>query len=192
MADRMIRESIVTTRRQDGGVHIAPMGIRTLENKLIIAPFKPSSTLNNLLREGCAAVNYTDDVRIFAGCLTGRRDWPICPTDSIDGMRLRDCLAHTEVVVDRIDDNELRPRFHCRVVREINHAPFHGFNRAQAAVIEAAILVSRLNMLATEKVEQEINYLTIAIEKTAGAREQEAWDWLMLEIAAFRKNNGNN
>jgi len=183
----MIRESIVTTRRPDGSVHIAPMGIRTLENNLIIAPFKPSSTLNNLLREGCAAVNYTDDVRIFAGCLTGRRDWPICPTEYIDGMRLRDCLAHTEVVVDRIEDNELRPRFHCRVTHEVNHAPFHGFNRAQAAVIEAAILVSRLNMLATEKVEQEIKYLTIAIEKTAGSREKEAWHWLMLEIAAFRK-----
>jgi len=32
-------------------------------------------------------------------------------------------------------------------VHRASHAPFVGFNRAQAAVIEAAILVSRLRML---------------------------------------------
>jgi hypothetical protein len=30
-----------------------------------------------------------------------------------------------------------------------------------------------------EKITQDINYHLIAIEKTAGARELEAWGWLM-------------
>jgi len=47
-------------------------------------------------------------------------------------------------------------------------AHFSGFNRAQAAVIEAAILVSRLNMLPQEKIDAEMAYLRIAVEKTAG------------------------
>ena len=64
------------------------------------------------------------------------------------------------------------------------HAPFAGFNRAQAAVIEAAILVSRLHMLPREKIETEIGYLETAIEKTAGAQETEAWTWLMEAIRA--------
>jgi hypothetical protein len=59
-----------------------------------------------------------------------------------------------------------------------------GFNRAQAAVVEAAILVSRLEMLPREKIKQEIAYLQIAVSKTAGAAEEEAWQWLMESIAA--------
>ena len=183
----MIRESIVTTRRADGSAHIAPMGIHVLDEHLLIAPFRPSSTLDNLLRENCAVINYPDDVRIYAGSLTGRRDWPVCGADRIDGLRLSDCLAHTEVEVDYMQQDELRPRFYCRVVYEANHAPFHGFNRAQAAVIEAAILVSRLHMLPTEKIDHEIAYLSVAIKKAAGPREQEAWQWLMRAIEDFRQ-----
>ncbi len=182
----MIRECIVTTRREDGDTHIAPMGIHVVDEDLIIAPFKPSTTLENLRRCGCAVINYVDDVRIFAGCVIGRRDWPICAADRIDTMRLRDCLAHTEVAIDRVEEDALRPRFYCRAVYEANHASFHGFNRAQAAVIEAAILVSRLHMLPAEKIDREIDYLNIAIQKTAGPREREAWDWLITEIAQFR------
>ena len=65
---------------------------------------------------------------------------------------------------------------------EVTPPPFRGFNRAQSAVIEAAVLTSRLSMLPVEKIQQEIGYLTIAIEKTAGEREIEAWGWLMAKI----------
>lgn len=185
----MIRECIVTTHREDGGTHIAPMGVHAVDRDLIIAPFKPSTTLENLRRHGCAVINYVDDVRIFAGCLTGRRAWPLCEAERIDVMRLRDCLAHTEVEIYRIEEDELRPRFHCRAVYTANHASFKGFNRAQAAVIEAAILVSRLHMLPADKVDREIYYLNIAIQKTAGRQEHEAWGWLMAGIAQFRAAN---
>jgi len=182
----MIRETIVTTRREDGGTHIAPMGIHIGRGDLVIAPFRPSATLDNLHREGGAAINYTDDVRIYAGCLTGRRDWAVYPCQHIPGSRLEDCLAHTEVQVTRIEEDALRPRFHCRIVHEATHAPFQGFNRAQAAVIEAAILVSRLHMLPEDKVTREIDYLRVAVDKTAGPREREAWDWLIGALQAHR------
>ena len=65
------------------------------------------------------------------------------------------------------------------------HAPFSGFNRAQAAVIELAILSSRLDFLPREKVARETAYLAIAIEKTAGPRETEAWDWLMQKLRDY-------
>ena len=48
-----------------------------------------------------------------------------------------------------------------RCFYEASHAPFKGFNRAQAAVIEAAILASRLHMLPREKIERELGYLQI-------------------------------
>jgi hypothetical protein len=45
--------------------------------------------------------------------------------------------------------------------------------------------MTRLQMLPREKVEREIAYLSIAIEKTAGPREREAWSWLMEKRDGF-------
>jgi len=183
----MIRETVLTTRSGDGRIHIAPMGVHERPDGLMIAPFRPSATLDNLLREGFAAVNCIDDVRVIAGCLTGRRDWPTVPTARVPGARLADALSHLEVVLERVENDALRPRLLCRVVREDTHRPFRGFNRAQGAVVEAAILVSRLHMLPRDKIERELEYLTIAMDKTAGPREREAWDWLMEKIETFRR-----
>jgi hypothetical protein len=182
----LIYETIVTTVRDDGGVHIAPMGIRCEEDLTILAPFRPSTTLDNLQRTRQAVINMTDDVRVFAGCLTGRCDWPVQAAEKVDGYLLREALGHRELRVVRIEDDELRPRFFCREVHRAVHGIFPGFNRAQAAVIEAAILVSRLSMLSAEKIDSELEYLKIAIGKTAGPREQQAWDWLLERIDQFR------
>ena len=179
----MIRETIVTTMNAERQVHFAPLGITPEGDGFILAPFRPSSTLENLRVVPFANANYTDDVRVFAGCLTGRRDWPVIPAERVPVPRLASALAHAELEVTRVTEDEQRPRFHCRVLRETNHAPFRGFNRAKAAVIEAAILVSRLHLLPREKIEREIEYLSVAVEKTADAAEKEAWDWLMQKIA---------
>ena len=66
-----------------------------------------------------------------------------------------------------------------------------GLNRAKAAVLEAAVLVSRLHMLADEKIDSEIEYLQIAIDKTASEQELEAWGWLMNRIKTFREQNAS-
>jgi uncharacterized protein len=177
-----IRETIVTTVDKRGNVHIAPLGIIAESDGWIIAPFRPSATLENLAEVPIAIANYTDDVRVFAGCLTGRKDWPTVPVASCPVPRLQAALAHSVLEVVHVDDDGVRPRHFCRVVGEETHAPFTGFNRAKAAVLELAILVSRLGMLPREKIETEIAYLTIAIEKTAGPDEKEAWGWLMEKV----------
>jgi uncharacterized protein len=188
----MIRETIVSTADDAGRVHLAPIGIIADDDGWIIAPFHPSTTLNNLRAVPFAAANFTDDVRIFAGCLTGRSQWPTAPCAEIPVPRLADALAHAELVVTRIIEDELRPRFRCRVVCTVAHASFKGFNRAQAAVIEAAILVSRLGMLPREKVEGEMAYLEIAVTKTASAAEQEAWSWLKQAVSAFYRTSSSD
>ncbi len=104
------------------------------------------------------------------------------------GAVLEGALAHAELAVEHVEEDEQRPRFHCRVVHEASHAPFKGFNRAQAAVIEAAILASRLHMLPREKIERELGYLQIAVEKTAGPREHEAWRLLVEKIEDHYKH----
>ena len=59
-----------------------------------------------------------------------------------------------------------------------------------AAVIEGAVLISRLRMLPAEKVDSELAYLQIAIDKTASDEEREAWGWLREAIAAHRATGG--
>jgi uncharacterized protein len=181
----MIRETIVSTMNGAGQVHFAPIGMIAEDDGWVIAPFCPSTTLENLRAVPFAVANYTDDVRVFAGCLTGRDRWPEAACHDIPVRRFAGALAHAELAVTRTTEDPLRPRFHCRVLREVNHAPFHGFNRAQAAVIEAAILVSRLQMLPRDKVEREIADLEIAVGKTASAVEEEAWGWLMQRVREF-------
>lgn len=183
----MIYETIITTANAGGGIHIAPMGIHDHGDLMMLAPFQPSTTLENLKRTGEAVVNLTDDVTIFAGCVTGRRDWPTFNARTIGGGVLEAALAHVEVKVQRVEDDELRPRFFCRPCHRETHAPFAGFNRAQAAVVEAAILVTRLDRLPADKVDREIAYLAMAVEKTAGESEQQAWQWLMESIEVYRQ-----
>jgi uncharacterized protein len=178
----MIRECIVTTLNEEGKVHIAPLGLIAEEGGWIIAPFRPSATLDNLGVTPYAVANFTDDVLVFAGCLAGRRDWPTRPSTHVPGAVLEGALSHAELAVAEVEEDEQRPRFHCRVVHETSHAPFKGLNRAQGAVIEAAILASRLHMLPREKIERELGYLQIAVEKTAGPREHEAWRLLVEKI----------
>ena len=120
----MIRETIIITQPPEGPVHIAPMGVHDLGEEFLIMPFRPSTTLDNLLASRCAVVNYTDDVRIFAGCLTGRRNWPLVDAEQIRGKRLANALAHAELKLTRIEEDQQRPRLYCSVLNEVNHAPF--------------------------------------------------------------------
>ena len=186
-----ICETIVTVRGQDGRTQTTPLGVRQQADLLVLAPFRPSLTLDLLLQSRVAVINYTDDVRVFAGCIVGRRDWPLAPATKVDGVRLASSLAHEEIeLVEFIDDHQ-RPQLRCRTVHRETHAPFRGFNRAQAAVIEAAVLVSRLAILPAGKLEAELEYLKIAIDKTAGEPELQAWSWLMEAIAAHRAAHGS-
>ena len=123
-------------------------------------------------------------MRVIAGCVTGRRDWPVEPCARIRGMRLSDSFAHAEFEVASVEDDAARPRFRGRMVHQESHAPFLGYNRAQSAVLEAAILSTRLHMLEPEKILSEMRYLAIAVSKTAGPREREAWDWIEDKVSA--------
>ena len=185
-----IVETIVTTLNEKGEAHIAPLGLIDDEQTgWIVAPFRPSRTLDNLMSNPFAVASHTDDVRVFAGCITGRRDWPLVKADIVNGVRLESAISHWELKVDRLTDHEQRPRFHCQIEHSASHRPWTGFNRAQAAVLELAVLSTRLGMLPAGKIEDELRYLQIAIDKTAGEREREAWSWLMERIEAWRQGD---
>ena len=193
-----IFETVLTTVDAAGTPHVAPMGVRYRARAdgragVVLMPFKPSTTHDNIVQTGCAVLNIVTDTRVFATCVTGRRDAALLrllPAQQITGQRLANALRHLELrLADRQDDAQ-RPVLQMAVVHAVDHAPFIGLNRAQAAVIEGAVLVSRLHLLAPEKVAREMAYLQIAIDKTASATEHEAWRWLCQAVARHRAGGG--
>jgi uncharacterized protein len=181
-----IFETVVTTLAADGTPHVAPMGVRYQGEHVVLMPFKPSTTHDNIIAMGHAVLNIVTDTRVFAGCVTGRREWPTVAAHKIAGVRLACALRHIELALDEAIDAPQRPLLRMMTVHEASHASFVGLNRAQAAVVEGAVLVSRLHMLPIDKIETEMSYLQIAIDKTAGAAEHEAWGWLQAAVAAHK------
>jgi uncharacterized protein len=183
----VIYECVVSTVNAQGQPHLAPMGVRYLpEGRVVLMPFKPSTTLANILATGHAALNIVTDTRVFAGCVTGRRDWPLQPMVVVPGQRLACAQRHLELQLEDVADDAQRPVLRLHARHDQTHEAFPGLNRAQAAVVEAAVLVSRLALLPAAKVDAEMAYLQIAIDKTASAAEHEAWSWLTEAIARHR------
>ena len=184
--NEQIFETVVTTCSTAGVVHVAPMGVRHVGDHVVLKPFRPSTTLDNILASGRAVLNVLSDVRVFAGCVTGRRQWATVDVHR-DGephaVRLAAALEHAVLRLDAQDGDAQRPTLRLSRLRGERHAPWPGFNRAQAAVIEGAVLISRLHLLPREKIETELSYLQIAIDKTAGPCEHEAWGWLREAVA---------
>ncbi len=185
----MIYETIIISTNENGEAHVTPFGVQFEDDVVVISPFKPSKTLNNILSTQTATMNLTDDVRVFAGVLTKRQPWQLIKTNQIDGYRLADCLTHVELKLLEVREDDTRPQLRMRQVEKQHHGDFKGFNRAQAAVIELAVLTSRLDMLPPEKIQSEREYLQIAIDKTAGKIELEAWVWLSEKINQYYEKN---
>ena len=185
----MIFETIIISVDAKNVPHVTPFGVKHEGDDIVISPFKPSKTLDNILSSRAATMNLSDDVRIFAGALTKRKVWKLLPTNKINGFRIDGCLAHVELALIDVREDAERPQLVMQKIATHHHKGFDGFNRAQAAVIELAVLASRLHMLPVEKVETERKYLQIAIDKTAGKRELEAWNWLTDKIDSYYKEH---
>jgi len=77
--------------------------------------------------------------------------------------------------VEQADTASERGSFAAEVVATHVGRPFRGLNRAVHAVIEAAILVSRLGLISREAIAAEMEPLAVLVEKTGGRREREAF-----------------
>ena len=187
-----IYETVITTQDATGRAHVAPMGVRYRpladgSPGVVLMPFKPSTTHDNIVATGHAVLNIVSDTRVFATCVTGRRDAAVLqllPLAPFAGQRLACALRHLQLRLAMRQDDAQRPLLHLAVLAQAEHAPFIGLNRAQAAVVEGAVLVSRLHLLPADKLCREMDYLQIAIDKTAAAEELQAWGWLRAAVAA--------
>ena len=187
----MIHEVIVTTISNEDIVHIAPMGIRFIDKQVVISPFKPSTTLNNITENNIATINFIDDVRVFAGIVSRhKKDWELSARTDLEIVpNLTLTNTFYNVVVNEYQEDDKRPNIICDIKNSAIIKPFLGFNRAQFSVIEAAVLLSRLGMIPMEKIDREIEYLKIGIDKTAGPHELEAWGWIQDKILSYKKDS---
>src|SRR5262249_58064577 len=102
----LIRETIVITANREGHVHIAPIGLIAENGDWIIAPFRPSTTLDNLMAVPFPTARPTHDVRVFAGRLTGPHLLPTPASEEGPGARLPHPLSAAGPLVN---DNQRSP-----------------------------------------------------------------------------------
>lgn len=175
----MILEGIVTTRNDDGTINVAPMGPIVDESMawLRLRPFQTSTTFHNLKRQRAGVFHVIDDVLLLARAAIGRlEETPETrPAEQIDGAVLVDACRWYEFEVVSIDDSHERSEIVTNVVHVGRIRDFFGFNRAKHAVLEAAILATRVHLLSPDEIRGELSRLRTPVVKTAGPRETEAF-----------------
>lgn len=194
----MILEAIITTADAEGTVNIAPMGPEVADGhfrRITLKPFRTSRTFANLRQSGTAVVHVTDDVELIAASATGAVD----PLGRVEGLlgdgrtprwhKLVDCCHWYAVEVESWSDDPLRPQADCRIVHRGVQRPMFGLNRAKHAVVEAAILVTRIGLLGSDEVLRQMRELRPLVDKTGGAAEHRAWQHL--ESVALQPESRN-
>jgi hypothetical protein len=180
--DALIVEGIVTTQNSDGSPHIAPMGPKADRGltRLLLRPFRTSQTYRNLKQHGAGVFHVTDDVELIARAAVGKLTDPppTVPATNNRGWILSDACRWFAFRVTDLDDSVERTTISCVVVAQGVLRDFLGFNRAKHAIVEAAILATRIGILPAEQIRQEIAQLATPVEKTAGEQERRAFAFL--------------
>ena len=183
----MILEGIVTTVSPEGTINIAPMGpaVQPGMERFLLRPFPTSQTYQNLLAHGEGVLHVTDDVLLLARAAIG----PVLPLPSlipatkVRGFVLTDACRYYEFRATTIDTAEPRVRIDAEVVHSGRLRDFFGFNRAKHAVVEAAILATRIAILPRAEILAEFEKLAVIVGKTGGAQELEAFQLLRAHVA---------
>ncbi|RLS31738.1 MAG: DUF447 family protein [Planctomycetota bacterium] len=188
----MILEGLITTRDADGRPHLAAMGPEVDEEavasgcieRLLLKPFATSLTARNLVVAGEGVFQISDDVLLLARTVVGGAPIPpLLAAEAVTGWRLADACRAWEFRIDSADRSGQRHRLEARVERVHQGRPWAGFVRARHAVVEAAILVTRLHILPIDDVRDQFAALAVLVEKTGGQREAEAFALLSSRVA---------
>lgn len=202
----MILESLVTTRNESQSVsnesyqpgsqiNLSPMGPKILSchpdgeiATFLLRPFDTSKTLANLRRTRQGIMHVDDNVLLFAKSAIGQLD--VLPetyaAPNVAGDIILSCCRAYEFEVKFVQDTGPRIDLNCEVVAVHRHRDFFGFNRAKHAVLEAAILATRIDFLPSEEISISFQRLKTIVDKTAGPTEQEAFQILQQYVTQAR------
>jgi hypothetical protein len=178
----MILEGIVTTLNADGELNISPMGPLVDEQmrRLIFRPYPTSRTFANLKWNGQGVFHVTDDVELLARAAVGSVTPipPLLQTTEIEGRILADACRWYAFRVRSCDESAQRAEMIAEVVEQGWIRDFFGFNRAKHAVVEAAVLATRVHFLPREQILREFERLQVLVKKTGGPQEHRAFEFL--------------
>lgn len=184
----LIVEGIVTSTNADGSTNIAPMGPIVVDDfaQLILRPYRTSTTYANLKRTGHGVFHVTDNVLLLAQAAIDRLDPPpeliSCPASTT--AMLADACRWYAFEQTHLDDAAPRTMLTARVVAAGTNRDFLGFNRAKHAVVEAAILATRVGILPPQDILAQCATLATWVDKTGGPPEHQAFALLREYIDA--------
>jgi uncharacterized protein len=182
----MILEGLVTTLGPGDALNIAPMGplFEGDWSRFVLRPFQTSTTFRNLKARGEGVLHITDDVLLLAHAAIGPVDQvETRPADVVHGRILLTSARYHEFHVIDIDESEERATIRVETVGSGRLRDLFGLNRAKHAVVEAAILATRIAFLPGAEVRGEFDRLRPLVAKTGGEAEREAFALLERYIA---------
>ncbi len=166
----------MTTVDVAGEMNVAPMGavVTTQSFEFFeLRPYPTSQTYANLMVKPEGVMHITDDCGLIAKSALGLPlpDLKLQPADKVDGYLISECCRCFEFNVKHANQQGPRGCFICSVTKTHRFRDFIGFNRAAFAVIEAAILATRIDFLPREEISEQLLRLETIVNKTGGEYE---------------------
>ena len=177
-----VLEGVMTTVCEDATVNISPMGavVDLQARQMILRPYQSSTTFANLCRTRHGIFHVTDDVLLIARAAVGRIDVQpdLLPLPGRLGFALKDACRWYAVAVESVGEQSAPAHIQCRILETRQQRDFFGFNRAKHAVLEVAILATRIELLPAADILNALERHTSAVDKTGGEEESEAFAFL--------------
>jgi hypothetical protein len=147
---------------------------------LELRPFPTSRTYANLRAHPDGVLHVTDDVLLLARAAIGAIETlpTLVSTTVVRGQILQDACRAYEFRCVSFDNSAQRVSIQAEIVATHRFRDFFGLNRAMFAVVEAAILATRVSHLPLEEILAEYTRLAVLVQKTGGPREHEAFAFL--------------
>jgi hypothetical protein len=140
-----------------------------------IRPFRNTNTCRNLLSTGYGVANLSDDVLAYVQCALYDAVLPYFPAKTMPGVVFEGACSWREVMLISQPGAGDRAELCCRVLHEGRQKDFVGFCRAGNAVIEAAILATRLSLYAPQLVNERMIHYGEIVEKTGSENDKQAF-----------------
>ncbi len=194
----MILETLITTNNETGDRHIAAMGPRFEGSdfakeglqKMVLRPYPETRTLKNLLTMGVGVVHITDNVfNIVRAALNREKS----KEDKEFNRQLAEtieqtCCRYASFRVIHSNVESMPPQLYCQLNHWTRNRDFIGFNRAKNAIIEMAILVTRVRFLPKSEIDEAIVKSKIIVDKTGAEQEMQSYEFLIDYLNDYYQN----
>jgi hypothetical protein len=150
------------------------MGLGWGGETVTVRPYRNTRTYRNLVLNGHGVASLTDDVLAFVQCGLYDEILPHFTAVHVPGIVFKNACSWLELSVISQGGSEERAELQCRIVHKGRQRDFLGFCRAGNAVIEAAILATRIGFIDLNKAKEDLNHCFRIVEKTGDEREKQA------------------